>query len=82
MDFKGLPNGANFILIALCVGELSINKVSSERECTIVTLYNLVPAVIVRSHWQQRGQKCTSVIMARFNRQSSTKPQLTRLSLT
>ena len=35
-DFKGLPNGANFILIDHCVGELlSINKVSSERECTI-----------------------------------------------
>ena len=36
-DFKGLPNGANFILIDHCVGELlSINKVSSEREHTIV----------------------------------------------
>jgi len=35
-DFKGLPNGANFILIDHCVGELlSINKVSSERERTI-----------------------------------------------
>ena len=53
------PNGANFILIALCVGELlSINKVSSERECTILTLYNLVPGIIVmRSHWQQQGQQ-------------------------
>ena len=37
MDFKGLPNGANFILIDHCVGELlSINKVSSEHEHTIV----------------------------------------------
>ena len=34
--FKGLPNGANFILIDHCVGELlSINKVSSERQRTI-----------------------------------------------
>ena len=35
-DFKGLPNGANFILIDHCVDEiLSINKVSSERERTV-----------------------------------------------
>ena len=35
--FKGLPNGANFIVIDHCVGELlSINKVSSERERTII----------------------------------------------
>ena len=34
--FKGLPNGASFILIDHCVGELSsINKVSSERKPTI-----------------------------------------------
>ena len=37
MDFKGLSNGTNFILIDHYVGELlSINKVSSEREHTIV----------------------------------------------
>ena len=30
MDFKGFPNGANFILIDNCLGELLlINKVSS-----------------------------------------------------
>ena len=35
-EFKGFPNGANFILIDHCVGELlSINKVSSEHERTI-----------------------------------------------
>ena len=39
-DFKGLPNGANSILIDHCVGELlSINKMSSERERTIYS-YN------------------------------------------
>ena len=38
-DFKGLPNGANFILIDHCVGELlSINKVSSESEHTITSV--------------------------------------------
>ena len=36
-DFKGLPNGTKFILIDHCIGELlSINKVSSKCEHTIV----------------------------------------------
>ena len=42
-DFKGLPNGANFILIDHCVGELlSINKVSSERERTIANIIIII----------------------------------------
>ena len=33
VDFRGLHNGINFILIYHCIGELlSISKVSSERE--------------------------------------------------
>ena len=53
-DFKGLPNGANFILIDHCVGELlSINKVSSERErtITIVCYKCCVPEHHKRSHY-------------------------------
>jgi len=39
VDFKGLPNSINFILIAHCVGKLlAKNKVSSERERTIVNV--------------------------------------------
>ena len=38
-DFKGLPNGANFILIDYCIDELlSINKVSSECKCAIIII--------------------------------------------
>ena len=37
-NFKGLPNGANFILMDYCIGKLlSINKVSREHEHTIIT---------------------------------------------
>ena len=36
VEFKGLPNRANFILIDHCIGELlSINKVWSEQKCTV-----------------------------------------------
>ena len=39
VDFKGILNGPNFILIDLLVGDLlSINKVSSKPEPTIVSL--------------------------------------------
>ena len=47
VDFKGLHNGINFALLYHCIGELlSISKVSSERELTIVDsrlqTYNIV----------------------------------------
>ena len=42
MDFKGLPNGASFISIDHCVGELlPINKVSSDCEHITVTRFNV-----------------------------------------
>ena len=45
-DFKGLPNGLNFILIDHCVGELLSNKVSSESGCAAILI--IIPIVHVQ----------------------------------